>query len=181
MDLLLISATLFLIVLAAGFGFLFARLTSRDRLTLPPEEWEGLFSPARYQAMERLLHENDRQFLWSQPRFNQGADRKFRTMRVKIFRGYMQQLSEDFNRISKALKVMMVHSQVDRPDLAGLLLKQQFTFAFTMMIVEVRLTLYSFGWRGGNAQVLMQPLAAIRSQLQALAAIAEPSFGMSRA
>jgi len=59
--------------------------------------------------------------------------------RVKLFRGYMHQLSEDFNRICKALKLLMVQSHADRPDLAGLLLKQQFTFSMAMMAVEVKL------------------------------------------
>ncbi len=181
MDAITIVATLVFICLAGGFGVLFARLTSRDRLTLPPEEWEGIFSPSRYKAMERLLDDTDRQFLSSHPKFNKDREKKFRAVRVKIFRGYMQQLSEDFGRICKAVKVLMVHSQVDRPDLAGLLLKQQFTFSLAMMQVEIKLMLYGVGWAGVDAKALLEPLANVRTQLQSLAAIAEPSFGVSQA
>jgi hypothetical protein len=181
MDLITVLATLIFIGLAAGFAMVFARLTSRNRLSHPPEEWEGILSVTRYKAMERLLDEPDRQFLSSQPRFNRTAEKKFRATRVRLFRGYAHQLAEDFNRICKAVKIMMVQSHVDRPDLAGLLLKQQFTFAFAMMTVEGKLVLYSFGWAGVDAKALMQPLAAVRSQLESLAAFAEPSFGMSNA
>ena len=181
MDLITLMVTVVLMCLAAGFGVLFARLTSRDRLHLPPEEWEGLFSLTRYKAMERLLDESDGQFLRSHQNFTQQEDKKFRAKRVKLFRGYMHQLSEDFNRICKALKLVMVESCIDRPDLAGLLLKQQFTFSLAMMAVEVKLILYGFGWAGVDVKALMEPLITVRAQLQALAAIAEPSLGMSNA
>ena len=181
MDLITLMVTVVFMCLAAGFGVLFARLTSRDRLHLPPEEWEGLFSLSRYKAMERLLDDTDRQFLWSHPKFNQQEDKTFRAKRVKIFRGYMHQLSEDFNRICKALKLLMVQSRIDRPDLAGLLLKQQFTFSLAMMAVEVKLILYGFGCGGVSAKALMEPLTTVRAQLQALAAVADPTLGMSNA
>jgi hypothetical protein len=181
MDFITLVATLIFVVLAAGFGILFARLTARDRLTLPPEEWEGIFSPSRYHAMERLLDEADEQFLWSHQKFNRAGDKKFRRMRVKIFRGYMQQLSEDFTRICKTLKVLMVESRVDRHDLAGIIMKQQFTFTFLLMTVEVKLMLYSVGWARVDAKALLQPLAALRAQLQMLAAMADPSLSASNA
>lgn len=181
MDLITLVATLIFVVLAAGFGILFARLTARDRLSLPPEDWEGIFSPSRYKAMERLLDEADEKFLWSHQKFNRESDKRFRRKRVKIFRGYMQQLSEDFTRICKTLKVMMVESKVDRHDLAGIMLKQRFTFAILMMTVEVKLTLYSLGWAQVDAQALLQPLTALRSQLQMLAAMADPSLSPSNA
>lgn len=181
MDLITLFATVTLLCLAVGFGVLFARLTARDRLNLPPEEWEGLFSLSRYKAMERLLDETDGQFLQTHQHFTPQENKKFRAKRVKLFRGYMHQLSEDFNRICKALKLLMVQSRIDRPDLAGLLLKQQFTFSLAMMAVEVKLILYGFGWAGVDVKALMEPLTTVRAQLQALAAIADPALGMSKA
>ena len=134
--------------LIGGFGLLFARLSSRDRLSVPPEDWEGIFSPARYHAMERLLDDADAEFLRSHRSFDRKAEKAFRSTRIHLFRGYMRQLSADFNRICKALKVLMVHSQVDRPDLAGLIMKKQFTCSLAMMKLELKLTLYGFGWTG---------------------------------
>jgi hypothetical protein len=181
MSVMMLLATLIFIFLAGGFGLLFARLSSGDRLSVPPEEWEGIFSPTRYHAMERLLDDTDAEFLRAHGSFDRKAEKAFRSTRIHLFRGYMRQLSADFNRICKALKVLMVHSQVDRPDLAGLIMKQQFTFSLAMMKLEVKLTLYGFGWTGVDAKAVMEPLAAVRAQLQALAAMAEPSLGMSGA
>ncbi len=181
MDWITLLATSIFICLAAGFGVLFVRLTARDPLTFPPEEWEGLLSLSRYRAMERLLDETDQQFLSLHPRFNQRDEKTFRSVRVKIFRGYMHQLSDDFNRICKAVKFLMLQSGVDRPDLAGLLMKQHFTFSLAMMSLEVKLILYGFGWSGVNAKALMEPLATVRAQLQSLAAIADPALGTSNA
>ena len=181
MSIMMLLATLIFVFLAIGFGLLFARLNSRDHLSVAPEDWEGIFSPTRYHAMERLLDDTDAGFLRSHASFDRKAEKAFRSTRIHLFRGYMRQLSADFNRICKALKVLMVHSHVDRPDLAGLIMKQQFMFSLAMMKLEVKLTLYGFGWTGVDAKAVMQPLAAVRAQLQALAAIAEPSFGLSGA
>jgi hypothetical protein len=181
MSVMMLLVTLIFIFLACGFSLLFVRLSSRDRLSFPPEDWEGIFSPTRYHAMERLLDDTDAEFLRSHRLFDRKAQKAFRSSRIRLFRGYMHQLSADFGRICKALKVLMVHSHVDRPDLAGLIMKQQFTFSLAMMTLEVKLTLYGFGWTGVDAKAVMEPLADIRAQLQVLAAIAEPSFASSAA
>src|SRR5580700_2238492 len=130
MDWMMVVITLIFLVLAGGFAVLFQRLTSRDRasMPLPLDDWEGLFSPSRYKAMERLLDETDGNFLRSQPGVKPGVENKLRRSRVQLFRAYMHQLSDDFQRICKALKVLMIHSPVERDDLAGLILKQQFQF-----------------------------------------------------
>jgi|SRR5579862_6205752 hypothetical protein len=183
MEWMMLLVTGIFLVLAGGFAVLFKRLTSRDRtsMPLPLEDWEGIFSPSRYKAMERLLDECDQEFLRSQPGSTRRMEKKLRRTRVSIFRGYMRQLSEDFHRICKALKILMVHSPVERNDLAGLILKQQFQFTVTMMTTEVRLVMYSWGWSGVNVQALIEPLTAVRMQLQALADVATPTLSASGA
>jgi hypothetical protein len=109
------------------------------------------------------------------------VESNFRKARVTLFRAYMHQLSEDFHRVCKALKTLMVHAPVERHDLAGLILKQQFRFTVTMMTTEARLVLYSWGWAGVNAEALLEPLTAVRIQLQSLAAIADPSLSAASA
>jgi len=183
MEWMMLVVTLIFLVLAGGFAVLFKRLTSRDRasMPLPLDDWEGIFSPSRYKAMERLLDKQDRDFLRSQPGLRSDMERKLRRTRVKLFRAYMHQLSDDFHRICKALKILMIHSPVERNDLAGLILKQQFHFTVTMMATEVRLVVYSLGWSSVNVQALLEPLTAVRAQLQSLAAVATPALSASRA
>jgi len=183
MEPMMLLAALMFAVPAAGFVMLIKRLTSRDRtsMPLPLEDWERILSPSRYRAMERLLDDTDRDFLHAQPGANRSVKNKFRKARVILFRAYMHQLSEDFQRVCKALKTLMVHAPVERHDLAGLILKQQFRFTVTMMTTEVRLALYSWGWAGVNAEALLEPLTAVRIQLQSLAAIADPSLSAASA
>ena len=123
--------------------------------------------------MERLLAEADQKLVASLD--DRRMARKFRKVRAKIFRGYMMQLAEDFNRICKAIKLLMVTSQVDRPDLAGFLLKQQLVFSFAMMSVELKLLLYGFGWSNVDVHRLTESVDAVCAQLRSLAAIADPS------
>jgi hypothetical protein len=183
MEPMMLLAALMFALPAAGFVVLLKRLTASDRTShpLPLEDWEGIFSPSRYRAMERLLDDSDRDFLHGQPGASRLVEKKFRKERVTLFRAYMHQLSDDFHRICKALKLLMVHAQVERHDLAGLILKQQFQFTVTMMTTEVRLVLYSWGWAGVSAQALLEPLTAVRTQLQSLAAIADPSLSAASA
>lgn len=99
MDVVTIAAAIAFILLAVGFGVVFARLISRDRIALPVDESDAVCSPTRYRTVERLLAEADQQLVAAIG--DRRMTRKLRNVRVKIFRGYMMQLSEDFNRICK--------------------------------------------------------------------------------
>jgi hypothetical protein len=175
MDIITITAGMGFLLLAIGFGIVFARLISGDRFIVPAEEGDAIFCPSRYRVMEHLLDEADQKL--AECAGDREAERKIGKLRIRILRGYMQQLSEDFNRICKASKSMMVHSEVDRPDIAGSLMRQQLTFSFLMMSVEIKLIVFGFGWRGVDVSSLTRSLSGIRTQLQSLAAIAEPSLG----
>src|SRR5205085_8112575 len=109
MDLVILMITVCFLLLAAGFAAVFARLISRDRVALPLDESDPIFSPNRYRVVERLLAEADLQTVKSLG--NSRLERQFRKVRVEIFRGYMLQLSEDFNQICKAIKLLMVTSE----------------------------------------------------------------------
>ena len=174
MEIINISAGVGFILLAMGFAIVFARLISRDRIMAPSEEGEAIFCPSRYRVMEQLLDEADQKLAACAG--DEAAAQDIIKVRVRIFREYMQQLSEDFNRICKASKAIMVNSEVDRPDIAGSLMRQQLSFSFLMMSVEMKLIVFGFGWRGVDVSSLTRTLNGMRAQLQSLAAIAEPSL-----
>jgi len=173
MDVLILTAGAGFVLLAIGFGLVFARLISRDRIMAPLDDWEAVLSPSRYRAIERLLEEADQEVVASKG--DAKKETMLRRVRIKIFRGYMQQLSEDFNRICKSVKLELVNSQVDRPELTGFVMKQQLLFSFRMMAVESKLLVYEFGWSGADTTPLTRSLETMRIQLQSLAAIAEPA------
>jgi hypothetical protein len=177
MNLLLLSATAVFVLLGILFLVLFRALASRNRKSALPEDWESIFAPARYKPMERLLGPEDQAFLASQPACNRGMARRFRATRISAFRGYARCLGRDFNRVSDALKMLMVHASVDRSALAGLLLKQRLLFNLNMMSLQMRLVLHSFGWSAPKIDIrdLVEALDAMRTQLRALAVVAQPS------
>jgi hypothetical protein len=68
----------------------------------------------------------------------------------------------------------MVTSDVDRSDLSGIILKQQFQFSLRLMRIEVELLLFSLGYSGIDTSGLTESLDALRMQLQGMVAVAEP-------
>ncbi|HUJ20902.1 MAG TPA: hypothetical protein VLX58_05230 [Bryobacteraceae bacterium] len=175
MNAVLLGAAILLVLLGVGFGMLFARLLSRDRDLPALEDWEEIFSPARYKAMERLLEETDYQYLASKSANNQKLEKQLRAKRVRIFSAYVSCLSRDFTRICNAIKKMMVDSRVDRPDLAGLLMKQHFIFTITVLSIEVRLVLYNFGMGAPDGRSLIDALETMSSQLRTLSLVIDPA------
>src|SRR5579872_1045130 len=161
----IIPALACFILLGAVFCLIFKRLISQNPYMSASDVLQEPFSPSHYTTMRRLLDFSDESFLrtagWSQ-----ASIRKFRKSRITIFRAYLNQLSYDFRRISNALKLLMVCSKVDRPDLWRLLAKQRLTFTFAMLSVKCRLVLFQFGWSQVDAHDLVQSLELIYSQLQ---------------
>ena len=173
MNVVLLGAALFLLLLGVGFGVLFTKLLSRERTMPLPDDWEDVFCAARYKAMERLLEETDYQYLASRSADNPKLEKQLRNRRVRIFHAYIGCLSQDFTRICAAIKKLMVDSQVDRPDLAGLLMKQHFIFTLTVLSIEFRLVLYNFGLGTPDGRELVQALDTMCGHLRSLASIVE--------
>jgi hypothetical protein len=175
MDVVLIAATGCFVLLGIAFGVVFTKLISRDRIFSPADILEAPFSPQRYRAMQRLLSEADQEFVSSHPGSTPRMQRNLRNVRIKIFRSYMHLLSEDFHRICQVIKLRMLTSEMDRSHLAGVVMKEQFRFAMGMWYAEFKLILYGFGWSNVNASSLVHSLETMRTQLQCMVAIVEPS------
>jgi hypothetical protein len=60
----------------------------------------------------------------------------------QTLRTHLPQLKSDFKLISRAVKVIIVQSKRDRPDLVRALARNQITFAYRMTMVRLR-----FAWR----------------------------------
>src|SRR5579871_527953 len=133
MDLILGIAAFVCLTVGAILVFLFRRLIAGPKSLPVSVNWINDLSVSRYRPMERLLCEDDYRFLASQPGFDPRALRRMRSERRKIFRGYLACLSRDFSLVGAALRLMMMYSSHDRPDLAGILYKQQALFAIGML------------------------------------------------
>src|ERR1019366_8069773 len=118
------TLTIFMIILVAlvlGIGALVRRLGSTDRSLPVTAEWIDELSADRYRPMMRLLDSRDIEFLRSQAGFTSKMEGKLRAQRCRIFRDYLRCLDMDFQRVCMALKVVLLHSEQDRPDLSDVL------------------------------------------------------------
>src|ERR1017187_927548 len=108
-------------------------------------EWIDELSIDRYRPMMRLLDSGDIEFLRSQPGSTSRIEHQLRAQRCQVFRGYLQCLQRDFERVCTAIKFLMAQSQQDRPDLAAVLVHHQIMFVSGMLAVHFRLVLYRLG------------------------------------
>jgi hypothetical protein len=126
--------------------------------------------------MERLLSEEDYQFLAAQKGYDPRIVRRLRCERRKIFREYLHCLRRDFGRLEAAARVLMVNSSVDRPDLAKALLRQRLFFTYGVLAAECRLMLHGLGLGTVDTGRLVGSLDAMRAQLGQLTAVRHASF-----
>jgi hypothetical protein len=129
-------------------------------------DWINDLSIARYRPMERLLSDDDYRFLKSQPGFDKRMLRRLRSERRKVFRGYLACLSRDFSLVGAALRLMMMYSSQDRPDLAGILYKQQALFAWGMLNVHWSLILHAWGLGSVDVRGLVRAMEFMRIELR---------------
>lgn len=137
-------------------------------------EWIDELSIERYRPMARLLDGGDMEFLRSQPGFTPQILNKLRTQRCQIFRGYLRCLQSDFGRVCSAIKLVMLQSQHDRPDLAVALIRQQMMFASSMVMVHCRLLLYEWGIGRVDIAGLVKSFDRMRLELRTLIPAAVP-------
>ncbi len=163
-----------LIVSALVFGGAAAALFCISRrkslsLTLPvTADWIEELSIERYRPMLRLLENEDLVFLRAQPGYEARHEAMFRAQRVALFKEYLRCLQSDFRRMSSAIRLFMVQSRDDRPDLARTLIRRQVLFAASMAVIHVRLVLYRSGVCGVDASGPIRSFEALRLQLRGL-------------
>jgi len=161
----LVAATVILIRKMNGGGY-----------SLPvTAEWINDLSTEQYRPMLRLLDSADIEFLRSQPGYSAEMESKLRQQRCQVFRGYLRCLNSDFQRVCVALKMLMTQSEQDRPDLAGILMHQQFLFAIGMLSIHGRLLLYRWGICQVDVSGMVGIFDRMRAELCTLVPAAMPA------
>jgi hypothetical protein len=158
-------------VVSIGFVAFLLKLTRQFAFSTPlplTAEWTEGLSIDRYRPMLRLLDEEEVQFLRAQPAFTREMEAEFRIQRSKFFREYLGQLDDDFKRICAALKVVIVQSKYDRPELASLQIQNQITFAYGMMRAQFQLVCYRFGFGTVDVTSLLKLFDGMRLELRTL-------------
>ena len=165
MNLILFAASLVTLVLCVALLFLVRRLGRSVQPGLEGE-WLARLSAERYRPMERLLDPAEEAFLAA--RADAGMVRRFRAQRRRIFRRYLQSLDRDFGKICAAIRMVLAHSQQDRPELAMALVKQEAVFALALLAVRGRLLLHAAGIGTVDVRGLVTTMDAMRRELSQL-------------
>jgi hypothetical protein len=131
-------------------------------------EWIDELSIERYRPMMRLLDDGDLEFLRTQPGFTVQMVTRLRIQRCQIFRGYLRCLSGDFGRVCAAIKLVMLQSRHDRPELASALMHNQVLFATGVCSAYFRLFLYRWGLCGVDVTGLVKIFDMMRVELRGL-------------
>jgi hypothetical protein len=168
MNLLIVLSLSTGLALAAVVAVLARRLACTATSLPLTAEWIDELSIERYRPMMHLLDAGDVEFLRSQPGFTPAMAAKLRAERCQVFRGYLRCLRADFQRVCAALKLLMVHSRYDRPDLASVLIHQQVMFECGMVLVGFRLFLYRWGVCGVDVTDVVKIFDAMRLELRRL-------------
>jgi hypothetical protein len=156
------------LVLAASLSWVARRIASPQTSLPVTAGWIDALSVERYRPMMRLLDSEDLEFLRLQPGFTPQIATQLRIQRCRIFRGYLRCLSDDFAQVCTAMKIVLLQSRGDRPDLAKALVRQQALFAAGMAAVHVRLFLYRWGLCSADVTGLVKIFDGMRLELQTL-------------
>lgn len=154
--------------LAAALFVIYRRLAGAGASLPVTAEWINELSVDRYQPMRHLLDNEDLGFPGSRPGFRPHMAAGLRRERCRLFRTYLRCLHSDFQRISMALKIVMVQSRYDRPDLAAVLVRTQRAFIFGMILVHCRLAFYRFGLASVDVADLLKVFDNARLELRSL-------------
>jgi hypothetical protein len=154
--------------LAIALGLILRRVAFSSGDLPVTAEWIDELSVERYRPMLRLLDGRDLEFLRAQPGFTPLMEKQLRRQRCQIFRGYLRSLSVDFRRVCAAIKLLMLYSNNDRPDLAGALVQHQFLFGLAFVQVELSLQLYRWGLCDVDVAGLMKIFDLTRVELRSL-------------
>lgn len=175
MDIAITAACALVAATAVVFGLLFKRMLIRGRTPDVDPEWLGRFSVSKYRPMERLLSEDDFEFLASQEGYEPRIGKRLRSERRRIFREYLRSMRRDFSRLETAVRLFMTDSVEDQAELARTLLRQRLNFNFAMASAEARLVMYWLGIGTVDIRELVGTLDIMRAELGVMALARESS------
>jgi len=158
------------VFLAAAFAFVFSRLASRVDPEAGAAEWLDGFSLENYAPMRRLLEQSDFEFLKKQPGFHPALAKRLHAERRRVFIDYLWLMTADFNQLLKIGRLMLVSSNVDRPEFARDLGRHRNRFYFTVCAIRCKLALAPLGFRVEGPE-LLNSLGSMLQQVRELASL----------
>ena len=136
---------------------LYFRLSSQRAKFEVSVEWWRDFDPARYAPLQRLLDEDDIRYVRSLRGYDSRIEKDLRRRRAEIFRSYLTDLVEDFERLQMVGKLMVMAGGAT-PMLREQLFLQKLAFSKALFRVRVQLALNSLGLGRVDARSLIEAL-----------------------
>ena len=119
---------------------------------------------SHYRPMLRLLEDED-----IDPTLEPGTRGEVLARRRQLFREYLLDVGKDYGRLLARIRLIMVESAVDRPDLAKALLRHRSSFAIAMCRIEFRLRLHELGIGAEDLSGFADVINVLHCQVAALA------------
>jgi hypothetical protein len=123
----------------------------------------------RYQPMARLLAGGDADFLRHNASCPKVATRWDRSRR-RVARLYLRELAADFHRLHAKARALVAESPEQYAALVPLLLRQQFVFRRTLVMIEVRLALGGLSVTQTSVEKLLGSIEAMQREISRVAA-----------
>jgi hypothetical protein len=163
MMLLVIFTGLFFVILLATVFIVLQKVQTGN--SAADDNVEQEFSFERYRPMFRLLDESDCEFIHSGV-LGRSQLRHFRAERRSLFRVYLRDLGADHTRIVRAMRNLLLESNIDRPDLAKALYRSEFKFGLAMRSIEFSLFRHAMGIGKVDIRSLFSAVEGLQLQLQ---------------
>ena len=164
------------VVLAVVFGLLVRSLARQNNAGQNSAQWSPgwfeEFSAATYRPMGRLLAEDEFRFLSKQPGYTSEMGKRLRKERRLVFRAYLRNIIRDFNRLYSGATILMVYSDVDRPELAASLFRIRTNFYYALLLIHVRLAMHSAGFEMIDVKPMLQSLEFLQVHVRSLQPVA---------
>lgn len=126
--------------------------------------------------MERLLSDEDFNFLSRQPGFDESIYRRLHRDRLRIFRQYFNRLILDFNRLHSVARGLVAQTSEDQSDLMLKLMGIKVRFTLSVLRVEASYLRCCIRQHPLAVHSLIASLEEMSQQLQSLARPALETF-----
>ncbi|MBK5290074.1 MAG: hypothetical protein JJE04_00075 [Acidobacteriia bacterium] len=128
------------------------------------------FSVQDYRPLQRLLSEEDADFLRRQPGYEAAMGKRLARQRRAIYRSYLHSLCKDFELLHRAARLLAAAAPQDQPELTGALFKQSLRFYSTLALIQVQLAFHGAGMRPVSVDTgaLIESAGWMRVQLQSM-------------
>jgi hypothetical protein len=162
--LVIFSAALLMIVLGTAGVQFFLKLRAIEAAHATESI---LLSTDRFRPMLRLLSDDDLAIVPAGSKLL----KTLRARRRELFREYLHCLTRDYGRLLAGVRLAIVRSGTDRPDLARALAKNRILFAIAICKIEMRLALHVTGIANVEIAGLVDAVEVLRSQVRVLSSV----------